>query len=240
MLVFRLLLVIAMACAESARAQAAACPEVLGEAKRLAVVSVPDMGTTGGTLRTFERVDASAAWRETGGPQSVVIGQSGLGWGHPFAALARPGEPVKREGDTKTPAGIYRLGATFGFDAAERAGHMQLTPGVEFCVDDTGSPHYGRIVKRSEAGAGTRGENMGAEPLYRRGLVIDYPPNAADKAGSCIFLHIWAGAGQGTAGCVAMPEPGVARLQEWAGGGGAAIAIVSEDTADRFAGCLPE
>jgi L,D-peptidoglycan transpeptidase YkuD (ErfK/YbiS/YcfS/YnhG family) len=240
MSIFRLLLMIAMACSVGARAHAAACPEVLDGAKRLAVVTVPDMGTTAGTLRTFERADQTAAWRETGAAQSVVIGRRGLGWGHPFATLAKPGEPVKREGDKKTPAGIYRLGATFGFDAAARDGHLELRPGVQYCVDDTSSPHYGRIVERTVAGAGTSGENMGAEPLYKRGLVIDYPPNAAAKAGSCIFLHIWEGAGKGTAGCVAMPEAGVARLQEWAGGGDGAIALVSEDTKDRFAGCLPE
>jgi hypothetical protein len=38
---------------------------------------------------------------------------------------------------------------------------------------------------------------------------------------------------------VALPETRVADLQEWTKGRYAAIAIVSEDTATRFDGCLP-
>ena len=32
---------------------------------------------------------------------------------------------------------------------------------------------------------------MRATLLYRRGLVVDYPTDAANKAGSCIFIHVW-------------------------------------------------
>lgn len=221
-------------------AGAAQCPRVLTDATRLAVVSAPDMDTGTARLRTFARADPSAAWKESGVAQAVVIGKRGLGWGHPFAALAQPGEPVKREGDKRTPAGIYRLGATFGFSADDRAGHLHLSPGRQYCVDDVRSPDYGLIVDRSDVARGTSGEDMGAEPLYERGIVIAYPPNAAAKAGSCIFVHIWADEDVGTAGCVALPAAGVARLQDWAHGHKAAIAILSQDAMSRFAGCLPQ
>jgi L,D-peptidoglycan transpeptidase YkuD (ErfK/YbiS/YcfS/YnhG family) len=33
--------------------------------------------------------------------------------------------------------------------------------------------------------------------------------------GSCIFLHIWRGPGQGTAGCTAMPEQNLKEIIHW-------------------------
>lgn len=110
---------------------------------------------------------------------------------------------------------------------------------MQICVDDPGSPHYSQIVTREEAGPEVSGEDMPAIPLYRRGLVVDYPTSGAEPAGSCIFIHIWRGKGMGTAGCVAGPEAMVASLQEWAGAGNAAIAILPQAALDRFGACLP-
>ena len=53
------------------------------------------------------------------------------------------------------------VGATFGFDKNDRPGHMRLKPGAQYCVHDTKSPHYGRIVSKTKAGAHTGGEDMG-------------------------------------------------------------------------------
>ena len=80
---------------------------------------------------------------------------------------------------------------------------------------------------------------MAKDPLYRRGIVIDYPPRPRTQAGSCIFLHIWGGPAVGTDARIALPEERVAYLQEWAEKRFTAIAIVSEDTVDRYKGCLP-
>ena len=55
-----------------------------------------------------------------------------------------------------------------------------------------------------------------AGDAYRWGLVIDH--NAASpkpRGGSCVFMHIWSGAGHGTAGCTAMPEPQVKSILAW-------------------------
>jgi len=71
--------------------------------------------------------------------------------------------------------------------------------------------------------------------LYRRGLVIEYPTDAAAPAGSCIFIHVWRAAGQVTTGCVALPEPRVVAVQDFAEHG-AVIAIVPRGMLDRFFG----
>ena len=221
------------------QAEANFCPRVLHRATRLVIVTVPTMNTTRASLRTFERKSPAARWEPRSEPEPAVVGARGIGWGNPFLALAKGNEPVKQEGDERTPAGIYRFGATFGVAADKRPGHLQLVPAKHFCVNDVRSPHYGRIVAKSIAGEKTSGEDMAKSRLYRRGVVIDYPPRPQSKAGTCILLHVWGGEGAGTSGCVALPEERVAFLQEWAGSRTTAIAIVSEDTVGRFKGCLP-
>jgi L,D-peptidoglycan transpeptidase YkuD (ErfK/YbiS/YcfS/YnhG family) len=220
-------------------AVAGSCPPALDQATRLAIVSAPTMKSVRASVRRYERADPASSWKPQGSAQPVVVGAQGLAWGHPFAAHAYDAEPLKREGDQRTPLGIYRLGATFGFAKNDRPNYLRLTPGANVCVHDTRSPLYGRIVPRSTVGKKVDGEEMSKIPTYKRGIVIDYPPDAAAKAGSCIFVHIWESEDVGTAGCVALPEAEVATLQEWTKGRRAAIAIVSAETVARFGDCLP-
>jgi hypothetical protein len=51
-------------------------------------------------------------------------------------------------------------------------------------------------------------------PMYRRGLLVDYPTNIAARAGSCIFIHVWRAPDRGTGGCVSMPEARLEALQD--------------------------
>ncbi len=76
-------------------------------------------------------------------------------------------------------------------------------------------------------------------PMYRRGLLVDYPTDARRQAGSCIFIHVWRSPTTGTAGCVAVPEPRVEALQDFAEGG-AVLAILPRGALDRLKGCLPQ
>ena len=222
------------------RPNEAACPPAIDQAKRLVRVITPSMDDTRATVATFQRPSPRARWTQTSGPESAVVGEGGVAWGHPFAASAQPGEPIKREGDKRTPAGIYAFTSTFGFGDANRPGHIRLASGRHYCVDDVRSPHYGRIVSKSVAGDGISGEEMATIPHYKRGIVIDYPPLSQSRAGSCIFIHIWEGEGIGTDGCVALPEARVAHLQEWVTSDQTAIAILPANALDRFKGCLPQ
>ena len=55
---------------------------------------------------------------------------------------------------------------------------------------------------------------MRVEP-YRWGAVVAHNLDQVPGAGSCIFLHVWEGAGVPTAGCTAMPEAEMLRLVRW-------------------------
>jgi L,D-peptidoglycan transpeptidase YkuD (ErfK/YbiS/YcfS/YnhG family) len=215
-----------------------ACPPALAEATRLLLVTTPDMDSVDAALTTFVRQTAAAPWQRRSGPEPAVVGKAGFGWGLSFRDQAAPGEKLKLEGDKRAPAGIFAVGVPFGFAADDRPGYLQIKQGVQICVDDPASPFYGQIVSMAEAG-GASSEIMAEIPLYERGLVVDYPISREARSGSCIFVHIWGGKGEGTVGCVTAPKATVAALQDFAGPGATAIAILPENAKSRFPGCLP-
>jgi L,D-peptidoglycan transpeptidase YkuD (ErfK/YbiS/YcfS/YnhG family) len=231
--------VVAVAAAHSiAPARSQSCPAPLAGAKRLVLVTAETMNDTAATLRRYERAAPGESWRAVGGAEPAVVGKTGMGWSAFFAHLARPGEPIKVEGDKRAPAGVYAIGRSFGILPSSRPNYLQVTPDT-VCVDDLTSPAYNTIAQRSRLGPAVRGENMSkALPMYRRGLMVDYPTDAKKKAGSCIFIHVWRSPTSGTAGCVALPEPRVEALQDFAAEG-ATLAILPRVGLDRLKGCLP-
>jgi L,D-peptidoglycan transpeptidase YkuD (ErfK/YbiS/YcfS/YnhG family) len=167
----------------------------------------------------------------------AVLGKNGLAWAWNYKQYAE-GERIKTEGDRRTPAGLFTLGKPFGFAADQGGGYVRLEAGEHYCVDDPAAAHYNTVVPKSVAGP-AHGEDMAAVPIYRQGLFIDYPTNREAKGGSCIFVHVWRGSTSGTAGCIAMAERDVEALQRWSQPHTTAIAILAEDAAARFPGCLP-
>ena len=216
------------------------CPRAIHRATRLIVVTVPSMTSVKATLHTFERKSpATAAWQRSGPPEAAVVGAAGIGWAEDYDYLAKKDEPVKREGDKRTPAGIFRVAGPIGFEDSKLAGYTKMQPGRSFCVDDPTSLLYGKIVDKRLAATAKSAEDMSAVPGLKRGLMVDYPARRGAKAGSCIFIHVWDGAEAGTKARIGMPEARVSVLQAWSAKGFTAIAIVSEDMAPRFKGCLP-
>lgn len=213
----------------------AQCPPAIAAATQLMLVTTPDMGSLAATLRRFERPDPAQAWREAAPASPAVVGATGLGW-PAGASDSHADEPRKHEGDKRTPAGFFPVGRPFGTAQSKLAGYMRLEPGRQICVDDLASPRYGQIVSRREEPK-AHGEDMGTVSLYRRGFVIDTPVDAASRSGSCIFLHVWRAPTKGTVGCVALPEPAVAALQEWIRPG-AVVGILPKPEADKTLACL--
>jgi D-alanyl-D-alanine dipeptidase len=222
--------------AASARAQS--CPAPLAGAKRLVLVTAATMNDTSAAMRLYERASTAGGWGALGAAEPALIGGAGMGWSSFFAGLAHRGEPIKVEGDKRTPAGVYPIGRSFGILASSRPNHLQVTPDT-ICVHDPSSPAYNTIASRARLGPTVSAENMSkALPMYRRGLLVDYPTDAEKKAGSCIFIHVWRSPSTGTAGCVALPEPRLEALQDFAADG-AVLAILPRGALDRLPGCLP-
>lgn len=217
-----------------------ACPAALNEAKRLVLVTTDGMDSTPATAQLFERASVTDKWHARGAAEPALVGRSGIAWARTFRNLARSGEPIKIEGDKRTPAGVYPIGASFGTAPSSRPGHIQVTEDT-VCVDDPDSPAYNTITLRSAVGPKVHVENMSkALPMYRRGLLLDYPTDVAAKAGSCIFIHVWRSPTKGTGGCVAMPEDRLLAVQDFAEGGGAVLAILPRHALGRLRNCLPQ
>jgi D-alanyl-D-alanine dipeptidase len=218
-------------------ALAQSCPAPLKDARKLVLVTTDTMHATTASLQRFTRASPSAKWTPESGPVTALIGIKGVGWAHAFRAFARAGEPVKVDGDKRVPAGFFKIGRPFGFGPSERSGYMQIENGMT-CIDDPNSPAYNTITSRATVGWQVRGENMWRVPVYRRGLLVEYPTNRVARAGSCIFMHVWRPGANGTNGCVALPEPQLASLQDFADSG-AVLAVLPRQALDRFKGCLP-
>jgi len=210
----------------------AAEPDPFARSTQLIVVTTSDWSAVEGRLVRYERATPREPWRPLGEPIPIVVGKNGLGWGIGVIAADDPkvragSDPVKKEGDGKAPAGVFALGTAFGYAPQPLRGlkmpYLTLTPSVE-CVDDVGSKYYNHVVDRSAVAPDwNSSEHMRSVDLYQWGLVVDHngmvtdvdarPP--APGAGSCIFLHIWRGPGQGTVGCTAMPQVELETLLTW-------------------------
>lgn len=214
-------------------ARAAAKPNAFAHSTQMIVVTTSGWDAVDGQLQRFERNTAYGKWQPAGKPISVVVGKNGMGWGIGLLATDGPGirtasEPVKKEGDGKSPAGVFALGTAFGYASKPLPGlklpYLSLTPSIE-CVDDVRSKYYNRVVDRSTVSPDWHSsEHMReAGESYIWGVVIDHNgtvPGAGAHSpvpggGSCVFMHIWAGPGRGTAGCTAMPQSNLQAVLLW-------------------------
>ena len=162
-------------------------------------------------------------WEVAWGPLPVVVGRKGLAWGRGEVPIQGLPGPVKREGDRKSPAGVFALGEAFGYAPADSAAwlawpYLPITAGT-MCIEDTASAAYNQLVDESTtAGDWTSTDHMQREDhLYQWGVFVHHNyPEPQPGAGSCIFLHLWRDqASAGTAGCTAMSQETMLQLLRW-------------------------
>jgi len=213
------------ACRPATAPAPAAVPPALAGAEQIIVVTTPGWDSTTGVLHRFERASPAAPWRATGAPAPVVVGRTGLAWGVGFDAVdaSEPGAaPHKREGDGRSPAGVFPLDTTFGFAPRDsmtwlRTPYAPLTPESD-CVDDTASVHYNTVVPRNLVPRvdWASAEHMRRIDQYRIGVIVGYNASPVVRGrGSCIFLHIWEGPRSTTAGCTAFDATYLQQVMAW-------------------------
>ncbi len=198
----------------------------LAKSRQLIVVTTPDWNAINGTLQRYERKTITAQWQPIGSAVPIVVGRTGLAWGRGLhgdtETLAQANEPRKREGDGKSPAGVFRLSSAFGYAAKDsriKLPYRQSRAATQ-CVDDGQSTLYNQLVERDRI---TKPDWQSYEDMrrkddqYRWGVFIDHNTGAQRQpsGGSCIFLHIWAGANSGTAGCTAMKASLMEEVLYW-------------------------
>lgn len=187
--------------------------------QQLLVVTTKNWSAVKGTAQRFEL--RGNQYVKVGPSFAVVVGKTGLAWGRGLLTVnPAAGDPVKREGDGKAPAGIFALPYAFGYGPTEtRLPFRVLTPRI-VCPDDPASKHYNTLVDSSKVAKDwNSAEQMRAIAGYRDGIFVAHNSDPVHPgAGSCIFLHIWGDQSHGpagTVGCTAMQQSNILLLLRW-------------------------
>ena len=173
-----------------------------GNAGQAIVVTVDTYGSTTATFTAYER--AADGWRRAFGPWPARVGTRGI---------APPGE--KREGDGRTPSGVYGFDFFFGVapDPGVKFPYRRVTSRSIVWDDDPASPLYNTWVDLDRQRAGAEPEPMYNPPAYDHGAVIAYNTARSPGLGSAIFLHV--STGGPTAGCVSLPASQLVEVLRW-------------------------
>jgi len=210
-----------LACSWSIANGRAATGEV-NQSLQCVVVLTEDWASTGGLMFLFERDRTTHDWKEGKPRVPVLVGKKGLGLGRGVVSSNLRGAPIKKEGDERAPAGIFRLSTAFGYAPAHSASwvklpYLALTKQIEG-IDDPRSHYYNKLVDRSKVAKidwRSSEQMLRQDVRYKWGVVVDHNPSATPGAGSCIFLHVWMSSSTPTTGCTAMREKDLLRLIRW-------------------------
>ncbi len=186
--------------------------------QQLLVVTSKSWADTTGQLQRYEKKNGE--WQKVGEPWVVSLGLKGMAWGRGLRSNDGGG-PKKKEGDNTAPAGMFRIGKAYGYEAALPSGSVwpyQQVDETWRCIDDPASACYNKIfaVSPSVKKDWSSAELMRrSDHLYKWVLNIEQNQPAVAGAGSCIFLHVWRKPLSGTEGCTAMPEEKMVELLTW-------------------------
>ena len=151
-------------------------------------------------ITAYEGTEAAAELRSIRKNGSVHI----LGRGSAY--IGRNGLGKEREGDGKTPEGIFHATAAFGImpDPGTKLRYIKVSPSVYACDEE--GPYYNKIIDIDTTSHICHGEKMSElSPEYDYGIATDYNPDNIYPLGSAIFIHC-KGEKKSTAGCVAVDK----------------------------------
>jgi D-alanyl-D-alanine dipeptidase len=195
--------------------------ELPNSSQQLLLVTSQDWTQSQAQLQRYQRVDVNH-WHPVGNPIPVILGENGIA-------------ENKREGDLKTPAGVFLLGSAFGFGKRinVKLPYMPITK-TTVCVDDVKSRYYNQIIDSSQVNKSNwrSGEQMWKEIVaYKLGIVVNYnAPHPIAGAGSCIFIHIWKSPHTPTTGCIATSETDLKKILGWLNLNKSPVVVITKAT----------
>jgi len=191
------------------------------DCSQLIVGLAPDWNSMHGRLQLFERSGGND-WAPVSQPVPVLFGKNGLAWGSGVAGQEESGLR-KAERDGRAPAGVFKIGKIYTYDAQLPAGadfpfHQVTTS--DAWVDDVKHPDYNRFVTIPDPAnppAWFAKQKMRHNDFAYRWLVEirhnSDPP--VPGAGSAIFFHIRRGVSRPSAGCTTMAESDLVKMITW-------------------------
>ena len=174
------------------------------------------------TLVMYEK--RKGTWKRVLPPWQGRLGRNGLAWGLGVHPSIKTSAPVKKEGDKRAPAGIFKIGGAYGYAAKIRR-HPRLpyrkVTTRDLWVEDRTSPYYNRhlILDHTPRSAWEKKAQMRQnDHAHSLKLYIGHNDSIlggrpVPGRGSAIFFHIWRGGGsKPTAGCTTMHEKKLKQL----------------------------
>jgi D-alanyl-D-alanine dipeptidase len=189
----------------------------IGESKQLLVVTTDDWNSSSGKMQRYQR-DRNQ-WQMMGKPIEIKLGRNGLGWGIGLHHIPKNAPYIKKEGDGRSPAGIFKLKQAFGYAPFKIAYPYHVYQESDHCVDDVHSLYYNKIIDTTKVVSDDHSHELMkfSENYYAYGIVVDHNGIAQGErpvkgAGSCIFIHI---KNIPTAGCTVMFESEMKKVLQW-------------------------
>ncbi len=189
--------------------------KIPSSSRQLLVVTTADWSASSGLLQRYEK--QAEKWHKVGKHIAVKVGKNGLAWGRGLHIVPKGTKRIKREGDGRAPAGVFRLPYAFGDKVLKLHYPYHRMTSAHRCVDDSRSNYYNQVIDSRKV----RKDYKSFEPmkfpsgLYSYGLFVDHNPKRTPGAGSCIFMHIKKKSGKPTVGCTAMGKPEILRILKW-------------------------
>jgi L,D-peptidoglycan transpeptidase YkuD (ErfK/YbiS/YcfS/YnhG family) len=146
----------------------------------------------------------------------VNLGRNGLAWDiNDKIFLHAANQPIKQEGDGRSPAGVFALNSSFGYEAHTFLLPFRNSTSEDICVDDTNSSLYNSLVTMPPIKPNSFEFMKRQDDQYKLGVVVDYNPDKIAHNGSCIFLHVQKELNHPTAGCTSMEYEDLYKLLKW-------------------------
>lgn len=189
------------------------------ETRQAVVVLSEGWDSLRATLFVLEKADSN--WQVLR-QHPAVVGQKGLAWGIGLRDFRQNPGPIKKEGDKKSPAGVFSFGEAFGYSPPAslppiKWTYQQIVWETQ-CIEDVESAHYNQIVLETDPEKDWEQADRMArkDDLYELGMFVNHNVDPAEPgSGSCIFLHLWRSDNEGTLGCTAMARDHMVELLQW-------------------------
>lgn len=179
---------------------------------KVLILAVPDSwNSTQTQLQAYRREKSRDTWTAITPSFSANLGRNGLAWGrgcHPVQE-----GPQKREGDKKSPAGVFLLGSIL-YGSEDKAPipdwRYRMVTDRDLWIEDPQSTNYNRhliLSTHEEFPANHLFDRMRQnDPAHALKIFIRHnaPPNVQPKAGSAIFFHLSRGTDHPTTGCTTL------------------------------------
>ena len=184
------------------------------------LVTTPTWSDFRGKVQRYER-QVAGSWRAVGNPMPVAIGRRGLAWGRGLHPEGQRG-PVKREGDNKSPAGVFDLAGAFGYATtpppATTWPYHRLTVGWK-CIDEPRQEGYNTLIvpEAPYADAPTvPWDGVRRDVVFDMFVVVKHNTDPVlPAAGSCVLIHPWTNAATPTQGCTSMSKNSLQQVLAW-------------------------